>query len=200
MVVIKINYENVSPVIKITYDETPIYVKTTYNNVYAKVVYGTGQGGGNYTNKYYGAFSDYTTQTAAAIDTGYAMILNTTDLSYGVRIVDNSKITFDYDGIYNLQFSAQFQNDATNSENDVAIWLKKNGTNVTGSAGFIAVPRKTGNTDGHAVPSWNYLLSINSGDYYQFYWSTTDTDVTLKYYPSNNHPSVPSLIVTATQI
>lgn len=40
MVVIKINYENVSPVIKITYDETPIYVRSTFNNVYAKVTYG----------------------------------------------------------------------------------------------------------------------------------------------------------------
>lgn len=200
MVVIKINYENVSPVIKITYDETPIYVKTTYNNVYAKVVYGTGQGGGVYTNKYYGAFSDYTTQSAIAIDTGYAITLNTTDLSYGVSIVDNSKITFSYDGIYNLQFSAQLQNNETNSDNDVTIWLKKNGTNVVGSTGLVGVPRKTGNTDGHTIAAWNYLLNVNSGDYFQFFWSTSDIDVTLKYYPADFYPSVPSLIVTATQI
>jgi len=46
MVLIKINYANVSPIIKITYDETPVYVKTSVNNVYAKVVYGSGGGGG----------------------------------------------------------------------------------------------------------------------------------------------------------
>lgn len=42
MVVIKVNYTSVSPIIKITYDETPVYVKTSVNNVYAKVVYGSG--------------------------------------------------------------------------------------------------------------------------------------------------------------
>jgi hypothetical protein len=200
MVVIKINYENVSPVIKITYDETPIYVKTTYNNVYAKVVYGTGQGGGNYTNKYYGAFSDYTNQLATVINIGYAMTYNTTDLSNGVTIVDNSKITFDYSGIYNLQFSTQFRSTVTNSENDVNIWLKKNGVDVAGSTGFVAVPRKTGGVDGHALPSWNFLLDITAGDYYQFYWSTTNVGVSIHTYPANYHPSTASIVLTATQI
>jgi hypothetical protein len=200
MVLIKINYANVSPIIKITYDETPIYIKTSVNNVYAKVVYGTGQSGGNYTNKYYGAFSDFTNQTASFVDTGYAMTYNTTDLSYGVRIVDNSKITFDYSGIYNLQFSTQFRSTVTNGENDVSIWLKKNGVNVDGSTGFVAVPRKTGNVEGHALPSWNFLLEITAGDYYQFYWSTTNIGVSIATYAANYHPSTASIVLTATQI
>jgi hypothetical protein len=200
MIVIKVNYTSVAPVIKITYDETPVYIKTSVNNVYAKVVYGTGQGGGSYTNKYYGAFSDFTNQTASVINTGYAMTYNTTDLSYGVRIVDNSKITFDYSGIYNLQFSAQFRSIVTNGENDINIWLKKNGVDVTGSNGFVAVPRKTATVDGHSLPSWNYLLSINTGDYYQLYWSTTNVNVSIQTYSANYHPSTASIILTATQI
>ena len=200
MVLIKINYQNVSPVIKITYDETPIYVRTTYDNVYAKVVYGTGQGGGVYTNKYYGAFSDYTNQTASVINTGYAMTLNTTDLSYGISIANNSRITFAYDGIYNIQYSSQFSSERTNGESDINVWLRKNGTDVVGSNGFISVPRKTGNVNGHSLPSWNYLIEVNSGDYVEFVWATSHLDVTLKTYASNNHPSTASVIVTATQI
>ena len=197
MVLIKINYENVSPFIKITYDETPIYVKTTFDNVYAKVVYGTC---GVTTTKYYGAFSDYTNQTASVINTGYAMTFDTTDLSNGVTIVDGSKITFANDGIYNIQFSAQLKSIVTNSENDVNIWLKKNGVDVTGSTGFVAVPRKTGNTNGHSLPSWNFLLDITAGDYFQFYWSTTNVGVSIATYAANYHPSTASIVLTATQI
>lgn len=156
--------------------------------------------GGVATSKYYGAFSDFTNQTASVIDTGYAMTYNTTDLSNGVTIVDNSKITFAYSGIYNLQFSTQFRSTVTNGESDVNIWLKKNGVDVAGSTGFVAVPRKTGGVDGHALPSWNFLLDITAGDYYQFYWSTTNVGVSIHTYPANYHPGTASIVLTATQI
>jgi hypothetical protein len=200
MVLIKINYTSVSPVIKITYDETPVYIKTSVNNVYARVVYGTGNGGGVITSKYYGAFSDYTNQTASVINIGYPMTYNTTDLSNGVTIVDNSKITFSNSGIYNLQFSTQFRSTVTNGENDVSIWLKKNGVDVTGSTGFVAVPRKTGNIEGHALPSWNFLLDITAGDYFQFYWSTTNVGVSIATYEANYHPGTASIVLTAIEI
>jgi hypothetical protein len=59
---------------------------------------------------YYGAWQDNVTQTAAAINTGYAMIFRTIDLSNGVTVVTNgtniTRITFANTGIYNLQFSS----------------------------------------------------------------------------------------------
>jgi len=156
---------------------------------------------------YYGAFQDNNTQTAAASNTGYAMIFGTVDLSNGVTVVTNgtnlTRITFANTGIYNLQFSAQFQN-AGNTEADVTIWLRKNGTDVTGSAGFVQVPKRraagAGN-EGHVIPSWNYVLSIVGGEYYEIIWSTTDaTNVTLQYYAAGNPPpSTASVIVTVTQ-
>ena len=194
MVLIKINYTSVSPIIKITYDETPVYVKTTFNNVYCKVAYTCP------TTKYYGAFSDFTNQSAALVDTGYAVTINTTDLSNGVSIVDNSKITFAHNGIYDLQFSFQLSSEVTNGENDVTIWLKKNGVDMVGSASYIAVPRKTGGISGHSLPAWNFLLDINADDYIEFYWSTTNINVSLKTYSASYHPSIPSVIITATQI
>jgi len=94
---------------------------------------------------YYGAWQDNTTQTAAASNTGYAMILGTIDLENQVRVVTNgtnlTRITFDNTGIYNLQFSSQFQN-TNSSEEDVTIWLRLNGVDVPASSGFVSIPAK----------------------------------------------------------
>jgi len=59
----------------------------------------------------YGAFSSDQDQTTTA-NTATLMTLNTTDFANGVSIA-TSKITVATAGIYNLQFSAQFQNTDT---------------------------------------------------------------------------------------
>ena len=156
---------------------------------------------------YYGAWQDTFTQTAAASNVGYPMIFRTTDLSNGVSVVTNgtnlTRITFANTGIYNIQFSSQFQNSG-NANADVTIWLRKNGTDVPGSSGFVQVPKRlsagAGN-EGHLIVSWNYLLDIVGGDYYELIWSTSDhTIITMQYYAAGNPPpSVASVILTVTQ-
>ena len=148
---------------------------------------------------YYGAFSDVTDQTAAAINTGYPMRLGVTDLSNGVTVVSNSRVTIANTGIYNIQWSAQFRN-PTSSEQDVTIWLRKNGVDVAGSAGVVSVPKKHGSIDGHTLPSWNFLLDPIAGDYYEFVWSTTDTSVYINFEPAGSPPpSTASVVLTVTQ-
>ena len=156
---------------------------------------------------YYGAFQDNVTQTAVASNVGYAMILRTVDLSNGISVVTNgtnlTRITFANTGIYNLQFSSQFQN-VDNAEHDVTIWLRLNGTDVSGSAGFVQVPKiksaGAGN-EGHIVVSWNYVLSVVAGQYYELMWSTTNhTNVTMEFYAGGSPPpSSASVILTVTQ-
>lgn len=156
---------------------------------------------------YYGAFQDNVTQTAVASNVGYAMILRTVDLSNGISVVTNgtdlTRITFANTGIYNLQFSSQFQN-TDNVEHDVTIWLRLNGTDVAGSAGFVQVPKRkaagAGN-EGHVVISWNYVLSVVAGQYYELIWSTTDhTNVTMQFYAAGSPPpAAASVILTITQ-
>jgi hypothetical protein len=153
---------------------------------------------------YYGQFQDDVTQTAPSSNVGLAMIFRTTDLSNGVSIVSNgtnlTRITFANTGIYNLQFSSQFSN-SDNTEQDVTIWLRLNGSDVAGSAGFVSVPKKRGAISGHTITSWNYLLDVVAGDYYELYWSTTDhTHVKMQFYPAGSPPpSVASVILTVTQ-
>lgn len=148
---------------------------------------------------YYGAFQDVTNQTAAVINTGYPMRLGITDLSNGVTVVSNSRITIANTGIYNIQWSAQFTN-PTSAEHDVTIWLRKNGVDVPGSSGMVLVPAKHGSDDGHTLPSWNFLLDVVAGDYYEFVWSTVNTSVYISFHPAGNPPpSTASVVMTVTQ-
>jgi hypothetical protein len=155
---------------------------------------------------YYGAWQDDITQTAAANNTGYAMIYRITDITpNGISIVSNgtnlTRITFANTGIYNIQFSSQFQNLA-NSPQDVTIWLRKNGTDVTGSAGVIGMEaRKNPGDPYHTIAGWNYVLSVVAGEYYELVWSTTDhTNVQMHFYAAGSPPpSAASVILTVTQ-
>jgi hypothetical protein len=154
---------------------------------------------------YYGMWQDNVTQTAPSSNVGLAMIFRTTDLSNGVTVVTNgtnlTRITFANTGIYNLQFSSQFQN-VDNALHDVTIWLRLNGSDVAGSSGFISVPQRKNPSDpGHLVVSWNYLLDVVAGQYYELYWSTTNhTNVVMKAYSAGSPPpSTASVILTVTQ-
>lgn len=148
---------------------------------------------------YYGAFSDVTDQFATVINTGYPMRLGVTDLSNGVTIVSNSRVTIANTGIYNIQWSGQFRNPTANIH-DVTIWLRKNGVDVPGSSGKVAVTAKHGSFDGHVLPSWNFLLDAVAGDYYEFVWSTEDIAVYISFEPAGSPPpSTASVVLTVTQ-
>ena len=155
-------------------------------------------GGGTPTG-YYLQYQDNLTQPLGAANVGQEVKFRTIDITNGISMVNDTQITFAHTGIYNIQFSFQFQN-ADTKEHDVTVWLRKNGTDVPGSAGFVAVVSSHGGIDGHNIVSWNYLLDVVGGDYYEFIWSATDTLVSMEYYPAGNPPpSTASAIVTVTQ-
>lgn len=158
---------------------------------------------------YYGQYFSYTTQSCTTVNVGNAMIFDVLDLSYGVTVVTDgtnlTKITFANSGKYNLQFSVQLQN-LSNASEDVFIWLRKNGTtsaaDVIGSTGVVGMEaRKSPSDPYHIIATWNYLLDVTAGDYYQLVWATTNvTDVTIHFYASTvNHPSTASTLFTVTQ-
>lgn len=152
----------------------------------------TGSTGGSLINFPYGAFSSGVTQTATT-NVATALTYNTNDFINNVSVVSNSRITVEYAGIYNLQFSVQLQNLA-NATEDVYIWLRQNGTDITGSAGLIGMlPRKSAGNASHGIYGWNYYLSMAANDYVEIWWSTTDgTNVTIPYYPASGTPTKPS--------
>jgi len=162
-----------------------------------------GPRGGKYLNAPYGAFQDGTDQTATA-NTATVMTFNTTDFGNGVKIVTSggkaSRITVSQAGIYNLQWSGQFQNTDTQLH-DVSVWLRQNGTDIVGSTGFISIPNSHGGIDGHTIAGWNYFLQLAENDYIELYWSTTNTAVSIQFYAAGTSPTRPttaSLIATVS--
>ena len=143
----------------------------------------------------YGSFYDTTDQTAAVINTAYAMTFNTTDITNGVYIGSpTSRIYVDTINLYNIQFSAQLINTAGGAHN-VWIWLRKNGTDVANSATTLRI--QGNNTE--LVAAWNFLLSLNAGDYFELMWEVSDLSVTLHADPATAvHPAIPSIILTVT--
>lgn len=167
----------------------------------------SGGSGGSQLYFPYGAFSSGVTQSAAS-NTATALTLGTTDFANGFSIVSSSRITPEYAGLYNLQFSVQLQSLSTATE-DVFIWLKQYTAatstlaDIAGSTGVIGMlPRKSAGNPSHDIKGWNYFVSMAPGDYLQIYWSTTNgTDVTIPYYAASGSPTKPatqSVVATMT--
>ena len=158
-----------------------------------------GPRGGKYLNNPYGAFQDSTDQVAASTTVAYPVTFNTTDFSNGVTIASNSRITVADAGIWNLQFSLQFTN-TTNASQDVDVWFRVNGTNITASnSRFGLAPRKDASDPFHVIMALNYFASLNATDYIEIMWRTTDTGVSIEQYAagtSPTRPAIPSAIAT----
>lgn len=145
----------------------------------------------------YGSFYDTTTQTAAAINTAYAMTLNTTDAAFGVyRGATTSQVFVTSPGVYNIQFSAQLDN--TSGGNHLAyIWLRINGADVANSASQVRLK----GTDGELVAAWNFFASLKAGDYIQIMYSVSDTAVqVVAQAAAAPVPAIPSVILTVQEV
>lgn len=143
----------------------------------------------------YGSFYDTTTQTAAAINTAYAMTFDTTDLSFGVtRGSPTSRIIVDSGGVYNIQFSTQLDNTSGGSHL-IYIWIRINGTDVPYSASQVRLK----GTDGESVAAWNFVEKLKANDYFEIMWSVTDTAVQITSSGAVAPvPAIPSVILTVT--
>jgi hypothetical protein len=151
----------------------------------------------------YGAFQDSTDQTAASTTAAYPMTFDTTDFSNGVYLSNSSRMNVRNAGIYNVQFSVQLEN-INNEQNDVDIWFRKNGTNITASNSKFTVPaRKSATIFGHIIAAINYFVELAANDYIEIVWRTESTDVSLEQTPAESsptRPATPSVIATVQYV
>jgi hypothetical protein len=152
---------------------------------------------------YYGVFQDNTSQSAAVINTAYAVKLNTTDLSNGVTVVNNgsgnpTRITLANTGIYNIQFSLQLEKTGGSGNMIADIWVRKNGVDIPSTTGKVVL---TGSANASPIiAAWNYVLDLTGGDYIELMWSTSNVNVEIvAASAATPHPAIPSAIVTITQ-
>lgn len=140
---------------------------------------------------------DTTTQTNSTAS-GNAFTLSDTADSRGITVVSGSMIRVANSGVYNIQFSTQFEKSTANKE-DVVIWLRKNNTDVPWSASTIVV---AGSSE-RQIAAWNFFLSMNTNEYAQLIWHTDDANlkaVAVSGTFSPPYPSIPSIILTVNNI
>ena len=150
----------------------------------------------------HGAWQDTSTQTGS-ITAGTPFTFNTADVVDGVTLVSGSRLTVPLDGVYNFQWSGQFQN-VENTIEDVTVWLRINGVDVPGSAGVISLAaRKSALIFARTIIGWNYFLTLTAGQYVQIVWLPSTVTITVPAFPASTtpaHPSTASVIVTVNQV
>lgn len=150
------------------------------------------------TNTYYGSFYDTTTQTNAGATSENIIGLNSTYEANQVSVVAGNQITVSNAGVYNIQFSGQFEK-TSGPDTYIDLWLKKNGSNVAASNTEFDIHHNNGTY----VPAWNFVLTLAAGDYVQLAWHSPDTTVQITSQASAvspNRPSIPGMIVTVTEV
>jgi len=160
-----------------------------------------GPRGGKFLNTPHGAFHSSIDQVAANTTTAYPVYFGTTDISNGVTVASDSRLTVAVDGVWNLQFSLQIKN-VSNDGQDFDIWFRKNGTNIADSnSRFHIAARKSTGDPSHIIAALNFFVEMVAGDYIEVVGCVTSTDVSLEAFPagtSPTRPAIPSAIATMT--
>lgn len=143
----------------------------------------------------YGTFYSTVTQTAAAINTAYAITFNSTDLSFGVYIGGiTSRIYVDRPAVYNFQFSLQLDKAPAVSKS-VWIWARVNSVDIANSATKVTL---SGSNSAH-VAAWNFVYELPADSYFELMWATDDTSCQIVAAAAAGVvPAIPSAIMTVT--
>ena len=143
------------------------------------------------------SYYDTTTQTNPVADAVNLFTYDSKVSEFKIsRGSPTSKIFINETGLYNFQFSAQL--DKTGGGKDsIFIWPRINGVNVPDSATKVVIQ---GSTD-EVVAAWNFVLLMQSGDYFELAWQSNDTNlIILAQSAASNYPGIPSIILTVTWV
>ena len=154
--------------------------------------------------KVHGSFYDTTRQDNLVSLGVNLMKLNTSVSAYGSKIGSpESRIIVSESGVYNVQFSAQFDK-AAGAGADIYIWLRVNGQNVPYSASKVVIQ----GTSAELVAAWNFVVDLEANDYIEIAWASPDANVHITAVSSDAGPpaiptvvpQIPSVILTITWV
>jgi hypothetical protein len=188
-------FNQISSSVVLTSQSSSFASSTTFNNYTQSVNNATSSFG---VTSYYGSFLHTASILLSVTSASYSASFNTTDFAYGVSISGSNqdKIKVANSGVYNIQFSAQF--DKTNSSNaTVYVWLRKNGTDIPVSNTGLTLG---GGANDSAVAAWNFFVSASANDYYQLMFAATGNNTRVLYTIPPFGPAVPSLILTVNRV
>lgn len=145
--------------------------------------------------------SAYSTATQTNTGNGtapVAMIFENIAGANEMNIVNNTRISANHEGQYNIQFSAQVDKTDSNAD-DIDIWFALNGTAIDFSNTRLTLPTN----NAKVVAAWNFITPMTKNEYIEIYWFSADTDMRLYAEQGQTNPTrpgIPSVIVTIWEI
>jgi len=147
--------------------------------------------------QYYGDFNKTTDQSAAVINTAYALTFDNTRIANGVSIGSPaSRIVVSQSGLY--QFNATVQISSGNSSaKNVYVWFRKNGTDVPNSTRLVTIDVN----NGYIPIALIEAFSLEANAYVELMFASTDTAITIDNVASTAFaPAAPAVVLSVTQL
>lgn len=165
-------------------------------------VFGSGGGGASSSQAYLSALSELTQVCSPALTQCIAQA-EVTSLSQDISIAPDGTITYNLDGLYNLNFSIELSR-ATGGGvgSTIWFWIIQNGVAVANSTTSYNVEP----TIKYNVASLDFLFNLVAGDTLKVAWTTDNDDIELIYEPAPPIPmglpytAIPSVIINTWKI
>jgi hypothetical protein len=143
-------------------------------------------------NNNYGAFLSTTTQVSGGATSANLVGINTTDVSNGITLESNGKITFSQTGVYLINFLGQFKFSGGGTGGNITVWYSVNGSAAINSSYTFYLPT---NNNYQLLANVEDINLFNSGDYIQFYWwcdINPASNISLYYNAAGSNPTRPA--------
>lgn len=145
---------------------------------------------------FYGKFKSSTVQQPLAIETPYAVSFETTEISAGVSVLNGTKVQCSANGLYSFDFRLQVTS-TNSSQKTIYIWSRINGVDVPNTTTKVSL---AGNLF-EVIPSWNFVHTMQAGDYFELMYATSDIAVLINAPASTAFcPSTPSAVMKVNQV
>lgn len=126
--------------------------------------------------------------------------IDETDLSNGVSLSGVGDVTIANAGVYNIQFSIQFENFG-NDYDDVTVWFMSNGIAIPKTATYSTISQSHGGSPGAIVMTVNIFHAATPGDVITLMWQNDQgTAAITSFPPSGSIPQSPGVILTVNKI
>jgi hypothetical protein len=131
----------------------------------------------------YGEFGRASTQAVSAANTPTTILLDTSANTSGIDLSGTSGIRVSKPGIYNVVATLSFAKSDAGTD-PVDFWLRKNGSNITGS---LITTQITGANNRSVVAAGTTQL-LNAGDYLEGVFASSDSNMRLDYQSNATSP------------
>lgn len=154
--------------------------------------------GGKWIEFPYAAVQRTTDKTFTA-NTATQITFDQNDYLNGCSNDGTDGISVDQPGIYNYQFSVQFQNTDTQIHS-AWIWLRVNGVDVLGTASKFDVSSKHGVINGYTIGAANFFVDLAANDTAEMWAAVSNVAVSFDAAAAQTSPfampAIPSVVAT----